>query len=43
VVWKKTRQVSQTAEEPPRAGRSCLAAMGSMTKRRKAERKTAVP
>ena len=40
--WKKTRQVSQTADEPPRMGRSCLAAMGSTRKRRKAESKTAV-
>jgi hypothetical protein len=40
--WKKTKQVIQTAEEPPRAGRICLAAMGSMRKRRKAEEKTAV-
>jgi hypothetical protein len=39
VVWKKTRQVIHTAEEPPRMGRSCLAAMGSMRKRRRAERK----
>src|SRR5215471_13843538 len=42
-VWKKTRQVIQTAEEPPRTGRICRAAMGSMLKTRRAERNAMAP
>jgi hypothetical protein len=36
---KKTRQVVHTAEDPPSVGSSCLATIGSTTKRRKALRK----
>ena len=42
-VWKKTRHVIQTAADPPSEGSSCLAAMGSTRKRRKAARKTTLP
>src|ERR1700677_3092526 len=36
---KKTRQVVQTAEDPPNVGSSCFATIGSTTKSRKALRK----
>ncbi len=35
---KKTRQVVQTADDPPSVGSSCLATIGSTTKSRKALR-----
>ena len=38
-VWKKTRQVIQTAAEPPKIGTSCRAAIGSMRNSRKDEKK----
>ena len=43
MVWKKTRQVIQTAAEPPKMGSNCFAAMGSTRKSRNDARKMALP